>query len=88
METIKRQVRIMGLLLRYVYLHVRYVYLIICYCLLRIAGAAVKVAGAALVEAAKLECYIRFLSREERVIFAACFAVSIYILALVLFIRI
>lgn len=88
MGIIKSQVRIMGLLLRYVYLHVRYVYLHLRYFYLLIYYVLVKVAGAALVEAVKLECYIKFLSKEERVIFATCFAVSIYILALVLFIRI
>ncbi len=82
------QVRILRLLLRYIYLHLRYIYLHLRYFYLLIYYVLVKVAGAMLVEAVKLECYIKFLSKEERVIFATCFAVSIYILALVLFIRI
>lgn len=39
-------------------------------------------------EAAKIECRIKSLSKEDCVIFATCMAVSIYALALVVFIRI
>jgi len=78
---INNQVRIFRLLVRYFYLHVRYVQLHVRYYLLRAAGAA-------LVEAAKIECRIKSLSKEDCVIFATCMAVSIYALALVVFIRI
>lgn len=75
------QVRFIGLLLRYCYLQAYYVYLVICRCLLKLARAA-------LIEAVKIEGLIKSLSKEERVVFAACIAVSIYILAFVMFIRI
>ena len=74
------QVRFTGLLLKYFYLHVRYVQLHIEYYLL-------KAAGAILVEAVKIECWIKTMSKEDRFIFAACTAVSIYILALIMLIR-
>lgn len=74
------QLRLSGLLLRYFYLRVRYIQLHIEYYLL-------KAAGAALVEAVKLECCIKSLSKEDRLIFATCIAVSIYILALIMLIR-
>ena len=77
---IRLQARMFGLLARYVYLHFRYAYLLIKYYML-------KAAGAILVEAVKLEGCIRSLSKEDRVIFAACIAVSIYVLALIVFIR-
>ncbi|MDE2821685.1 MAG: hypothetical protein OXN94_02685 [Chloroflexota bacterium] len=61
-------------------LYVQYIYLHICYFFL-------KVAGALLLEAAKIEIYIKFMTKEERIKFAACIAVSIYILMLILLIR-
>jgi len=73
-------VRFIGLLIRYIYLHIRYVYLHIKFYLL-------KAAGAALVEAVKIECLIKSMSKEDRVIFSAGVAVSIYILALIMVIR-
>ena len=75
------QARFIGLLLRYCYLQVYYIYLVICRCLLKLAGAA-------LIEAVKIEYFIKSLSKEDRVIFTACIAVSIYIVAFVMFIRI
>ncbi len=74
------QVRFLGLLIRYIYLHIRYIQLHIEYYLL-------KAAGATLIEAVKIECWIKSMSREDRVIFSACIAVSIYVLALVMLIR-
>ena len=65
---------LLGLLLQYAYLHIRLVQLRIYYYLL-------KAAGAALIEAVKLEYCIKSLSKYDRVIFAACVAVSIYLLA-------
>ncbi|MCY3832451.1 MAG: hypothetical protein OXG85_05510 [Chloroflexi bacterium] len=67
------QVRFIGLLLRYVYLHIKLVFL--------------KVAGALLIEAVKIEYFIKSLSNVDRVIFAACIAVSIYAVALIMLIR-
>ena len=78
---IVKQVQFFGLLLRYLYLHVRYVQLHVRYYLL-------KVAGAALVEAVKMEYCIKSLSKDDRVIFATCIAVSIYLLTLIMLIRI
>ena len=75
------QVRFFSLFVRYVYLHVRYIYLHIKFYLL-------KAAGAALVEAVKIESCIKALSKEDRVIFATCIAVSIYTLTLIMLIRI
>ena len=74
------QVRFTGLLIQYCYLRICYLYLLIKYHLL-------KAAGAALIEAVKIEYCIKSLSKEDRVIFAACVAVSIYCLSLVLLIR-
>ena len=75
------QVQLYGLLLRYIYLRIRYIQLHIEYYLL-------KAAGATLIEAVKIECWIKSMTREDRIIFATCIAVSIYILALFMFIRI
>ena len=75
------QVRFIGLLLRYCYLQVCYVYLVICRFLLKLAGAL-------LIEAVKIEYCIKSLSKEDRIIFAACIAVSIYVVAFIMFIRI
>ena len=61
--------RVIDLVLRhYLYLHIRLrVFLIIQYILL-------KAAGAALIEAVKIEYCIKSMSKEYRVIFAACIA--------------
>ena len=75
------QFRLFRLLVRYVYLHIRYVELHIRYYLLKIVGAA-------LVEALKMAYAIRCLSRDERLVFATCIALSIYILTVVMPIRI
>ena len=77
---IVKQVQLFGLILHYLYLRLRYVQLHIHYYLL-------KAAGAALVEAVKMEYFIKYLSKYERVIFATCIAVSIYILILIMLIR-
>lgn len=74
------QVRFTGLLLQYCYLRLRYIQLHIEYYLL-------KAAGATLIEAVKIECWIKSMSKEDRVIFATCIAVSIYILMLFMLIR-
>ena len=73
--------RFYGLILRYCYLRVCYVYLLIKYHL-------VKVAGAALIEAVEIWYSIKLMSNEYRVIFATCIAVSIFILARFMLIRI
>lgn len=77
---ISLQVRFTGLLLRYFYLRLRYIQLHIEYYLL-------KAAGATLIEALKIECWIKSMTKEDRFIFATCIAVSIYILALITLIR-
>ena len=77
---ISLQVRFVRLFLRYIYLHIRYV-------MLHIELYLVKAAGAVLVEAVKIHYCIKSLSKEDRVIFATCVAVSIYILALMMLIR-
>ena len=74
------QARITCLLLRYIYLHICYLYLLIRYALLKIAGAL-------LIEAVKIEYFIKSLSKEDRVMFAASVAVSIYVLMLIAVIR-
>ena len=80
-RTIIDVIRLYGLLLQYLYLHLRKLQLYIQYYLL-------KAAGALLIEAVKIECWIKSMTREDRIIFATCIAVSIYILALFMFIRI
>jgi hypothetical protein len=72
--------RLYGLLIRYIYLHIRYV-------MLHIELYLLKAAGAILIEAVNIYCCIKSLSKEDRVIFATCTAVSIYILALIMLIR-
>lgn len=72
--------RLVSLLARYIYLHVLYVMLLIQKFLL-------KATGAALLESLKIGYYIKSLSKEYRVIFAACIALLIYLLALNLLIR-
>lgn len=74
-------VRFYGLLLRYIYLRIRYVYLLCRYYLLKIEGAA-------LVEAVEIWYSIKCMSKENRVILAACIAISIYGLSLIMLIRI
>lgn len=74
------QARVACLLVRYIYLHFCYFYLIMRYALLKIAGAL-------LIEAMKIEYYIKSLSKEDRVMFAASVAVSIYVLMLTALIR-
>ena len=75
------QARITWLLARYIYLH-------ICYFCLLMRYALLKVAGALLIEAVKIEYFIKSLSKEDRVMFAASVAVSIYVLMLIAIIRI
>ena len=75
------QVRFTGLLIYYLYLRVIYIYL-------HIKLYFLKAVGAALVEAVKIEGCIRSMSKEDRIIFAACVAVSIYVVALAMLIRI
>jgi hypothetical protein len=75
------QAQILRLLIRYLYLHVRYVQLHIRYYLLKLAGAA-------LVEAVKMEYCIKSLSKDDRVIFATCITVPVYLLVLSMLIRI
>lgn len=72
--------RLYGLLFRYIYLHFRYVYLLTKYHL-------VKLGGAALIEAMEIWYSIKTMSNENRLIFAACIAVSIYGLSLITLIR-
>jgi len=84
----KRAVRIIIDLVRFYGLLGRYIYLHICYVYLQIKFVLLKAAGAALIEAVKIEYCIKSLSNENRVIFAACIAVSIYCLTLVMLIRI
>ena len=74
------QARITWLLVRYSYLH-------ICYFCLLVRYALLKVAGVLLIEAVKIEYFIKCLSKEDRVMFAASIAVSIYVLMLVAIIR-
>ena len=81
MRLISKQVRIFCLLVQYFYLH-------LCKIYLHIKFYFIKAAGAMLIEAVKIEYCIKSLSKEERITFAACVAVAIYALALVLLIRI
>ncbi len=73
--------RFYGLLLRYCYLRVCYVYLLFRYHLLKLCGAL-------LIEAVEIWCSIKSMSREDRIVFSACIAVSIYGLSLISLIRI
>lgn len=74
------QWRLIGLLARYIYLHVLYIMLLMLRFLF-------KAAGAALVESVKIGYCITSLSKEYRVIFAACIALLMYLLALNLLIQ-
>ncbi len=78
MRIFVKYVEIIGLFVHYIYLHIRLVQLHIQYYLL-------KAAGAALIEFVKIEYCIKSLSNNERVTFAACIAISIYLLALIMF---
>lgn len=70
-----------GLLIHYIWLRIVYVYLHIkLYCF--------KLGGAALIEAVEIWYSIKTMSKENRLIFAACIAVSIYGLSLLTLIRI
>lgn len=66
---------------------VRLIYLYVLYIILLIQKFLLKAAGAALVESVKIGYCIKSLSKEYRVIFAACIALLIYLLALNLLIR-
>ncbi len=81
MKSIINEIEIMGLLLKIYYFKLLLL-------LLKILRVLIRVGGALLVEAVKILYLTKFLSKEERIIFSACVAVSIYILALVMFIRI
>ena len=72
-----RQVDLARLVGTYLWLRFQLAYLLAKYHL-------IKVAGAALIEAVKMEYCIKSLSKEERVIFAASVALSIYCLAFIL----
>ena len=74
---IVRYVQLYGLLIHYFYLRIIWVYL-------HVKLYAIKLAGAALIEAVKIEYCIKSLSNGDRIIFAACIAFSIYLLALIL----
>ena len=76
-----QHIRLTRLVAKYCCLRVQYVYLLIKYHL-------IKIGGAALIEAVKMQYFIKSWSKEERVVFAACIAVSIYCLALYWRIRI
>ena len=69
-----------GLLIHYIWLRIVYVYLHIKY-------YCFKIGGAALIEAVEIWYSIKTMSKENRVIFAACIALSIYGLSLVTLIR-
>ena len=77
---IAKEVKFYCLLVQYVCLKTRYFYLLLKY-------HCVKLGGAALIEAMEIWCSIKLMSNENRVIFAACIAVSIYGLALITLIR-
>lgn len=66
--------RLFGLLARYIYLHILYIMLLISRFLL-------KAARAVLVESVKIGYCVKSLSIEYRVIFAACIALLIYLVA-------
>ena len=80
MRILVKQVELIGLLLQYVYLRIRLVQLRIYYYLL-------KAAGAALIEVVKLEYCIKSLSKYDRVVFATCIAISIYLVAQIILSR-
>ena len=69
-----------GLLIHYIWLRIVYVYLHIkLYCF--------KLGGALLIEAMEIWYSFKTMSNENRVIMAACIAVSIYCLSLITLIR-
>lgn len=72
--------RFYGLLLRYCWLRLVYVYLLVKHFF-------IKTGGAALIEAVEIWYSIKTMSNQNRIIFAACIAVSIYGLALITLIR-
>lgn len=78
---IVEQAQIYRLLVRYICLRIQYVLLLCRYYLL-------KMGGAALIEAVEIWYSIKSMSKENRVIFAACVAISIYLLAFNVFFRI
>ncbi len=80
LKTLRLMLRFIGLLVRYFFLRVQYVYLLLHLCL-------IKVAGALLIEIVKFEGFLKALSKEDRIMLAACVAVSIYVVTLVLSIR-
>ena len=79
-KLMRLQARFIGLLLRYLFLRIRYVQLHIHYYLL-------KAVGAALIEAVKIETFIKTLSKEDRLALAALVVVSIFFLARIMLIR-
>lgn len=78
-KTIIDLIKFYGLVIYYIGLRVYYVYL-------HIKLYFLKAAGAALIEAVEILYCVKSLSNENRVIFAACIAVAIYISALVMYI--
>ena len=67
---------------RFTWLLARYCWLKLCYAYLLCRYNLLKLAGAALIEAVKIEYCIKSLSKEDRIIFAACIALAIHFLAL------
>ncbi len=80
LEILIQQVRLTGMLIRLVLLRLEYLRLLI-------RLYTIKAVGAALIEAVKIEYCIKSLSKEDRIAFAACVAVSIYVVALTLLVR-
>ncbi len=78
---IRSQGRIFRLFIRYIYLHIQYFFLVLQYCLLIVLRTVLR-------EAVKIEYFVRLLSRENRVILAACIVFSLYLLVFNVNIRI
>jgi len=83
----KPAVRIIVDLLRLYRTLLRYCYLRVCYIGLHIRYYALILERAVLLEVLEIRRTIKSMSKENRVIFAACIAVSIYGLALITLIR-
>lgn len=78
--------RICRLLIRYIYLHIQLYFLLLqrflLKCLFTVLKAAIHLWGAAMIGALEVVYSIKSLSNESRIVFAACIALSMYLLAL------
>lgn len=80
LRILMKQIEFLGLLIRLFLLRAYYL------CLL-VRLHLIKVLGAVLIEAVKIEYWVKSMSNGDRVAFAACVAVSIYVVALIFIVR-